>query len=188
MLRFTSKVLGTILLMAGICSTISNAQSLADAARASRQQKTQDGTASTKVIDSDDLSAPSNDPIIHLVPGTTSTGEGTLVAPGWGKHSYYTISLDASKFVNGGVLHITITLGDGPSEASFDLYSLGARLPEKGFPNSLAGAHSVKSGTTAKIDYRFDHGSVFRLGAEGSWNAKAGDTNSYSFVAAVGNR
>ena len=185
--RVARIVLGTILLIASLCPSICHGQSLAYAAREHRKQKAKDGSTATKVITGDDLSAPSDDVTIHLVPGTTSTGDGTLVAPGRGKHSYLTTSLDATRFVNGGVLHITITLGDGPAEASFDLYSQGARLPSQGFPNSLANAHDVRSGATAKIDYRFDHGSVFRLGAEGSWNAKAGDTNNYRFVVSVGN-
>jgi len=188
MLRLTAKVLGTILLIASIGHSLCHAQSLADAARQNRQQKTQDGSTTSKVIDSDDLSAPSDDPIIRLAPGATSSGGGTLIAPGLGKHSYLANSLDATRFTNGGVLHIAVTLGDGPSEASFDLFSQGARLPETGLPNPLASAHGVKSGTTAKIDYRFDHGAVFRLAAEGSWSSKAGDTNSYSFVAWVTNR
>ena len=80
-------------------------------------------------------------------------------------------------------------MGSGAaSEASFDLFSEGARLPSDGFPNSLASAHSIPSGGTAKINYRFDHGAVFQLGAEGSWNAKAGDENTYSFVVEVGTR
>jgi hypothetical protein len=175
-------VLGPMLLIAAICQ----GQSVADAARDNRKQKTKDAVATSKVITSDDVSA-TPDVTIQLVPGAASTGDGMLVAPGWGKHSYFTTSLDATRFVNGGVLHITITLGEGPAEASFDLYSQGARLPSQGFPNSLASAHSVRSGATAKIDYRFDHGSVFRLAAEGSWNAKAGDTNSYNFVVNVAN-
>jgi hypothetical protein len=179
--RVASMVLGPMLLVASIC----HGQSLGDAARENRKQKAKDGAA-TRVITTDDFSAPTN-ATIHLVPGTTSTGEGTLVAPGRGKHGYVITNLDATRFTNGGVLHITITLGDGASEASFDLYSQGARLPSGGFPNSLAGAHDVRSGAYAKIDYRFEHGSVFRLGAEGSWNAKAGDTNTYSFAVDVGN-
>ena len=111
-----------------------------------------------------------------------------LVAPGRWKHGYTTTYLDATRFPDGGVLHIEITLGDGPADASFDVYSQGARLPSGGFPNSLAGAHDVKSGSTAKIDYRFDHGTTFQFGAEGSWNAKAGDTNTYSIAVSVRDR
>jgi hypothetical protein len=180
--RVAPIVLGLILLIANICE----GQSLADAARENRKQKAKDGSAASKVVTDDDFTAPP-DVTIHLVPGATSTGDGTLVAPGRGKHAYLITNLDATKFTNGGVLRITISLGDGASEASFDLYSQGARLPSEGFPNPLASAHNVQSGATAKIEYRFAHGTVFRLGAEGSWNAKAGDTNTYSLVVEVGN-
>lgn len=180
--RVALSVLGTILLIAAFC----HGQSLADAARENRKQKAQNGNTAGKVITSDDFSAPPN-AIIHLVPGASSTGEGTLVAPGRGKHGYEITQLDATKFIKGGVLHISITLGSGPAEASFDLYSQGSRISTDGFPNSLAGAHNVPSGGTGRIDYRFDHGSVFQFGAEGSWNATAKDTNNYSFVVDVGN-
>jgi hypothetical protein len=90
--------------------------------------------------------------------------------------------LDASRFVNGGTIHITITVGDGESEASFDLYPQGLPLPSEGFPNSLANAANIRSGSGAKINHHFAHGTLFQFGAEGSWNAKAGTTNTYSFV------
>ena len=170
-----------MLLIASFC----HGQSLADAARENRQQKATNGT-SGKVITNDDFSAPP-DATVELVPGATVTGQGTIVAPGRGKHSYFMTNLDTSKFPNGGVLHITISVGDGPSEASFDLYSRGSRVPSEGFPAPLASAHNVASGGTAKIDHRFSQGGIFRLAAEGSWNAKPGDTNTYSFVVTVGN-
>lgn len=157
-------------------------QSLADAARANRQQK---DTAPTKVLTSDDLDATSAPERIQLIPGSSSTGQGTLVAPGRGKHSYRVIMLDASRFVNGGTIHIAITLGDGESEASFDLYPQGLPLPSEGFPKPLANAVNIHSGSSAKINYRFAHGTVFQFGAEGSWNSKAGATNTYSFVVDV---
>jgi hypothetical protein len=156
-------------------------QSLADAARANRKQK---GAAPAKVVSSDDLAATSTE-TIQLIPGSSSTGQGTLVAPGRGKHGYSVILLDASRFVNGGTIHITITLGDGESEASFDLYPQGLPLPSEGLPNSLANAVNIRSGSGAKINYRFAHGTVFQFAAEGSWNAKAGATNTYSFVVDV---
>jgi hypothetical protein len=154
-------------------------QSLGDAARANRKQK---GAAPTKVLTGDDLVPTSTPEIIQLIPGSTATGQGTLVAPGRGKHSYRVILLDASRFVNGGTIHITITVGDGESEASFDLYRQGLPLPSEGFPNSLANAVNIRRGSGAKINYRFSHGTVFQFGAEGSWNSKAGATNTYNFV------
>jgi hypothetical protein len=157
-------------------------QSLGDAARANRKQK---AAAPTKVLTGDDLVPTSTPEIIQLIPGSTATGQGTLVAPGRGKHSYRVILLDASRFVNGGAIHITITVGDGESEASFDLYPQGLSLPSEGLPNSLANAVNIRSASGAKITYRFAHGTVFQFGAEGSWNSKAGATNTYTFVVDV---
>ena len=182
MQRVTPVVLGLMLLI----GSIGQAQSLADAARANRKQKAEAGASATKVVTGDDLAAAPD--VIHLIPGETSTGDGMLVAPGMWKHKYFVVNLDATRFPNGGILHIEITLGNGTADASFDLYSLGARLPSDGFPNPLASAHDVRSGSTAKIDYRFEHGDTFRFGAEGSWHAKAGDTNTYSIKVNVGNR
>jgi hypothetical protein len=159
-------------------------QSLADAARANRKQK---GDAPAKVLTNDDLVATSKPEVIQLIPGSSSTGQGTLVAPGRGKHSYRVIMLDASRFVNGGTIHITITVGDGESEGSFDLYPQGLPLPSEGLPNSLANAVNIRSASGAKINYRFAHGTVFQFGAEGSWNSKPGATNTYTFVVDVGN-
>jgi hypothetical protein len=160
-------------------------QSVADAARANRKEKSANPA---KVITTDDVLGTSTPEIIQLIPGSSSTGQGTLVAPWRGKHSYQVILLDASRFVNGGTIHITITVGNGESEASFDLYPQGLPLPAEGFPNSLAGAHSIRSASGAKINYRFDHGTVFQFGAEGSWNAKAGARNTYRFVVDVESR
>jgi hypothetical protein len=174
------KILGTLLLFAGLC----HGQSLADAARENRKQKTGDGTS--KVVDSDDLTTPT-DTLLRLLPGTPSNGQGTLVAPGRGRHNYVITQLDATKFTNGGTLHIDVVVGDKTSEASFDLYPQGSHTPTSGFPKPLASAHNIRSGDSANIDYHFDHGSVFQFAAEGSWNAKAGDTNTYSFTVDVGN-
>ena len=157
-------------------------QSLADAARANRKQK---GAAPTNVITGDDLVATPTPETIQLIPGSSATGQGSLVAPGRGKHSYRVIRLDASRFLGGGTIHIAITVGDGESEGSFDLYPQGLPLPSEGLPNSLAHAVNIRSASGANIDYRFAHGTVFQLGAEGSWNSKAGATNTYSFVVDV---
>jgi hypothetical protein len=172
-----------VLCIVPLIGSIAYGQSLADAARANRKQK---GDAPAKVITGDDLVATPTPEVIQLIPGTTSTGQGTLVAPGRGKHSYQVIVLDASRFLNGGTIHIMITVGDGASEASFDLYPQGLPLPSEGFPNSLANAVNIHSGSGAKINYRFAHGAVFQFAAEGSWNSKAGATNTYNFVVDVG--
>lgn len=50
------------------------------------------------------------------------------------------------------------------------------------FSTSAVNVHSDSDG---KINYRFAHGIMFQFAAEGSWNAKAGATNTYNFVVAV---
>ncbi len=178
MQRVAMQGLCIVLLIGSTCC----GQSLADAARANRKQK---GDAPTKVVTSDDLDGTSTPETIQLIPGSSATGQGTLVAPGRGKHSYRVIMLDASRFANGGTIQITITVGDGESEASIDLYPQGLPLPSEEFPKSLANAVNIHSGSSAKINYRFAHGTVFQFGVEGSWNSKAGATNTYSFVVDV---
>ena len=182
MQRVTARILSSVLLVSSLCY----GQSLGDAARANRKQQGKQ-VSPIKVFTSDDVSA-SAYPILHLVPGSSSSGQGTLVAPGMWKHSYQVVRLDTSRFANGGTLHIAITLGNGKSDASFDLYPGGTPLPADGFPRSLAYAHDVLQTTNAKIDYHFNQGTVFLLGAEGSWHSKAGDTNTYSFVVNVENQ
>jgi hypothetical protein len=181
--RVTPHVLALIMLIAGI----SHAQSLADAARTNRKQKAREGATATKVISDDDLAAPT-DVTVHLVPGATSTGDGTLLAPGMWKHSYSVTNLDVTRFSQRWGSPHRDQIRGRPAEASFDLYSQGARLPSGGFPNPLANAHDVPSGSTARIDYRFDHGTVLQFCAEGSWHAKAGDRNNYNFTVNVGSR
>ena len=171
MLRVTQRIFWILLLI----NTVGYGQSLGDAARENRKQQSKNDSP-TKVFTSDDVSA-SAYPILHLVPGSSASGQGTLVAPGMWKHSYQVVRLDTSRFANGGTLHIAITLGNGKSDASFDLYPGGTPLPTDGFPRSLAYAHDVLQTTSAKIDYHFNQGAVFLLGAEGSWHSKAGDTN-----------
>lgn len=176
MRRVALRGLCAVLLAANACF----GQSVADAAR---RQKSDKSSTPAKVISNDDLFAEPE--VIQLLPGSNATGQGTLVAPGRGKHHYRIIKLDASRFVNGGTIQITIAVGEGTSEASFDLYPQGFPLPEEGLPNSLASAHNIGRTSGAKITYRFNHGAVFQFGAEGSWNAKAGATNTYSFVVDV---
>ncbi|HTD24248.1 MAG TPA: hypothetical protein VK738_16435 [Terriglobales bacterium] len=180
MQRLTSGILSILLLIGSVCC----GQSLGDAARKVRKQQGKNGSSPTKVFTSDDVSV-NPDTTVRLVPGESFSGQGTLIAPGDGKHKYRLIRLDASRFVNGGTLHISITVGSGNSDASFDLYPQGTPLPVDGFPKSLAHAWGVPRMSSAKIDYRFDQATVFLLGAEGDWPSKAGATNTYSFLVSV---
>ena len=180
MQRVTQRTLSILLLIGSVCY----GQSLGDAARETRKQQSKKGPSPQKVFTNDDVTA-TPDTIAHLVPGESFSGQGTLIAPGMWKHTYRLIRLDASRFVNGGTLHITIRLGDGTSDASFDLYPQGAQIPADGFSKSLAHAYDVPRTSSAKIDYHFDQAIVFLLAAEGNWHSKAGATNTYSFVVNV---
>ena len=180
MRRVIQRILFVLLLISGL----SYSQSLGDAARENRKQQNKTGSSPRKVFTNDDVSV-TPDTIAHLVPGESYSGQGTLIAPGMWKHNYRLIRLDASRFVNGGTLHITIRVGDGKSDASFDLYMQGAQIPVGGFAKSLAHAYDVPRTSSAKINYHFDQGTVFLLGAEGNWNSKAETTNTYRFVVDV---
>ena len=179
MRRVAQQGLCLVLLIGSTCY----GQSVVDAARQNRKQKSENGAAPTKVISNDDLFEETE--VIQLLPGSSATGQGTLVGPGRGKHNYRVVRLDARQFVNGGAIHITITMGSGEAEASFDLYPQSLPLPTEGLPNSLAGAHNIGRTSGARINYHFTHGTVFQFGAEGSWNVKAGARNTYSFVVEV---
>ena len=74
MQRVHLKSLGMVLLIGSTCY----GQSLADAARANRKQKSQEGATVTKVVSDDDIAA-ATDVTVHLVPGATSTGGGELI-------------------------------------------------------------------------------------------------------------
>src|SRR5579863_8746108 len=88
MQRIAPKGFGIVLLIVLFVSGMAFAQSLADAARENRRDKLQTRGASTKVITGDDLAPTSTPEVIQLIPGSTATGQGTLVAPGRGKHGY----------------------------------------------------------------------------------------------------
>jgi hypothetical protein len=57
------------------------------------------------------------------------TGSGVLVAPGQGKQMYNVHEIDVSSFKSGGILLVDITMGDGESAGSFDLFPEGVPLP-----------------------------------------------------------
>lgn len=110
-------------------------------------------------------------------------GEGVVVAPGQGKQIYDINEIDTSAFETGGVLIIDVTVGDGASAASFDVFPAGTPLPH-GFPKgSVARAYDVPPGQSRTLVHQFSQGQVFRLGASGNWFSEKGQTNEYQFEA-----
>ncbi len=110
----------------------------------------------------------------------------TLVAPGRGYQKYTLYRIDTRDFTAGGKLILTISLGAEGCNASFDLFSEGALIPEEGRPTtSVAHVYDVGAGGEGSLEYRFSRGQVFQFGATGNWFSPAGATNTYSFTAAV---
>jgi hypothetical protein len=101
-------------------------------------------------------------------------------APGQGYQDYTVVEIDTTAFKDGGVLTITISVGDAESPGSFDLYDGNTELPTEGPPDSaLTSAWDVPPGTKGTIEYPFQQGNVFRLGATGSWLSEKGKINGF---------
>jgi TonB family protein len=113
-----------------------------------------------------------------------TTGTGVIAGPTAGKQQYSVNKINIPKFQFGGTLMVEVSVGDGKPDASFDLLSSGVYL--QGPPSgqaSLAFAHNVPSNGAATIKYRFEHGGVVILGAEGSWPPAGKSPNMYKYSA-----
>ena len=101
-------------------------------------------------------------------------------AAGQGYQDYTVVEIDTTVFKDGGVLTITISVGDAESPGSFDLYDGDTELPTVGPPDdALTSAWDVPPGTKGTIEYPFQQGKVFRLGATGSWLSEKGKINGF---------
>ncbi|MDA7510371.1 hypothetical protein N8612_01730 [Verrucomicrobia bacterium] len=110
-------------------------------------------------------------------------GSGVLVAPGSGKQMYNVHEIDVSSFASGGILLVDITMGDGKSAGSFDLFPEGVPLPHGSPEGSVARSYDITSGESRTMVYQFDKGQVFRFGASGNWFSEKGTTNEFRFEA-----
>jgi len=109
-------------------------------------------------------------------------GEGILIAPGHNKQRYTVFYIDTRSFIDGGTLIFEITLGHGESNASFDLFPEGIRIPTKGYPKgSLAHQYDVSKGSMVNMSYNFSRGQIFQFGATGNWFSREGSRNTYHF-------
>ena len=110
-------------------------------------------------------------------------GSGVIVAPGQGKQIYNVHEIDVSSFDSGGILLVDITLGDGESAGSFDLFPEGVPLPHGSPKGSVARSYDVPSGESRTMTLQFAKGQVFRFGASGNWFSEKGTTNEFRFEA-----
>ena len=103
-----------------------------------------------------------------------------LRTPRYGYQDYTVVEIDATALENGGTLTINIRMGTAKPGGSFDLYDSDTELPTKGLPNdALASVWDIPSGRIGTIQYPFDEGKVFKLGATGTWFNEKGSINAF---------
>lgn len=78
------------------------------------------------------------------------------------------------------MLTIAISVGHAGAAGSFDLFDSNSELPTEGAPeNALASAYSIPPDGRGIIEYYFDPGQVFKLGATGDWFSEKGSVNAF---------
>lgn len=103
----------------------------------------------------------------------------TFRTPERGYQDYTVVEIDATAFENGGWLTIGLRVGDAEAAGSFDLYQGDSVLPTKGMPNGLTSAWDIPPGQGGTIEYYFNRGQVFKLGATGNWFSEKGSINGF---------
>ncbi len=84
--------------------------------------------------------------------------------------SYTLIEIDATAFKDGGVLTIDVWVGESEVSGSFDLFA--ADTTELVPDNALASVRDIPTNQREVVEYPFDRGQIFRLGAIGSPSEK----------------
>ena len=100
--------------------------------------------------------------------------------PRYGYQDYNVITIDTTAFKDGGKLTIDIKVGMAKAGGSFDLFDGDTELPTKGYPDgAIASAWDIPTGQSGKIEYQFEKGKLFKLGATGTWFSGEGNINAF---------
>ena len=83
---------------------------------------------------------------------------------------YTLIEIDATVFKEGGVLTIDVWVGESEVSGSFDLFA--ADTTELVPDNALAAVRDIPTNQREVVEYPFDRGQVFKLGAIGNASEK----------------
>ena len=83
---------------------------------------------------------------------------------------YTLIEIDATAFKEGGVLTIDVWVGESEVSGSFDLFA--ADTTELVPDNALASVRDIPTNQREVVEYPFDRGQVFKLGAIGNASEK----------------
>ena len=109
-----------------------------------------------------------------------------LRAPKYGNQDYNVITIDTTSYENGGILTIDIRMGNAICGGSFDLFDHDTELPKYGMPTqALTSVWDIPTGQKGKIEYNFDKGKVFRMGATGTWFSGKGNINAFHAIISV---
>ena len=85
-------------------------------------------------------------------------------------HAYTFVEIDATAFKKGGVLMIDAWVGESEVSGSFDLFA--ADTTELVPDNVLASVRDIPTNQREVLEYPFDRGQVFKLGAIGNASEK----------------
>lgn len=111
---------------------------------------------------------------------------GVLTAPGSGYQKYKITCIDVTSFPQGGRLVIEISLSNGVSGGSFDLFPHNVPIPTQGRPDdSLVGQYDISPNSSTRMFHYFESGTIFQFGATGNWYSPKGSTNFYKVNAHV---
>ena len=96
---------------------------------------------------------------------------------------YTVVEIDTTAFKDGGILTISVWVGDAEVAGSFDLFA--GDTTELVPDNALASVKDISTNQKEVIKYRFDRGRVFKLGATGNSSEK-GKINGFLSIISVG--
>ena len=83
--------------------------------------------------------------------------------------NYTVIEIDATAFKEGGVLTIDVWVGESEVSGSFDLFSADTDLVPD---NALVSVRNIPTNQRKVVEYPFDRGQIFKLGAIGNVSEK----------------
>ena len=100
--------------------------------------------------------------------------------PTAGYQDYNVVEIDTTAFKNGGTLTVDIWIGSAEASGAFILFANNTEFSTDGMPETvLASASGIRRGKAGKITYRFEEGTVFKMGVTGSAFSGKGLVNSF---------
>jgi hypothetical protein len=100
--------------------------------------------------------------------------------PTAGYQDYNVVEIDTTAFKNGGTLTVDIWIGSAEASGAFILFANNTEFSTDGMPETvLASASGIRRGKAGKITYRFEEGTVFKMGVTGNAFSGKGLVNSF---------